>query len=58
MWHDILMANADQVDAVLDRFLAALDTLRQHIARRDTDGLAAFLSDARAARVAWNGPSV
>jgi prephenate dehydrogenase len=56
MWRDILMANADQVDAVLDRFLAALDTLRQHIARRDVDHLEAFLGDARAARLAWNGP--
>jgi len=57
MWRDILLANGDQVDAVLDRFLAALDTLRQQIARRDVEHLTAFLSAARTARQDWGGPA-
>ena len=53
MWRDIFVANADQVDAAIARFIAVLEELRATIARRDESKLNELLTRARTARRQW-----
>jgi prephenate dehydrogenase len=53
MWRDIFVANADQVDAAIARFIAVLEDLRATIARRDESKLSELLTRAHAARRQW-----
>ena len=53
MWRDIFVANADQIDAALARFVATLGELRTAIARRDETALSTLLERAHAARRQW-----
>ena len=53
MWRDILVANADQVDAAIAHFIAVLEQLRTAIARRDEAQVSALLARAHAARRQW-----
>jgi len=53
MWRDIFVANADQVDAAIARFISVLEDLRVTIARRDESKLSELLARAHAARRQW-----
>ena len=53
MWRDILVANADQVDAAIAHFIAVLEQLRTAIAQRDEAQVSALLARAHAARRQW-----
>jgi prephenate dehydrogenase len=53
MWRDILVANADQVDAAIAHFIAVLEQLRSAIAQRDEAQVSALLARAHAARRQW-----
>lgn len=54
MWTDIFLANAAPVDAVVSRFITALEELRQAIARGDAEKIRHELTRAQAARRRWN----
>jgi prephenate dehydrogenase len=53
MWRDIFVANADQVDTAITRFISVLEDLRATIARRDESKLSEFLARAHSARRQW-----
>jgi prephenate dehydrogenase len=53
MWRDIALANRENLARILGDFTAALESLRQAIARGDGPALDEFLSTAKQRRDAW-----
>jgi prephenate dehydrogenase len=53
MWRDIFVANADQIDVAIARFIGVLEELRAAVAQRDETKLNALLERAHAARRQW-----
>jgi prephenate dehydrogenase len=53
MWQDILLANAELVDAALGRLGAQIESLRAAVRRGDQDAIAEFLTRAARARRQW-----
>lgn len=53
MWRDIFVANADQIDVAIARFIGVLEELRAAVAQRDETRLNALLERAHAARRQW-----
>lgn len=53
MWRDICLANREPLLLELDRYTAALSTLKKALEAEDGEGLEAVFSVARTARQAW-----
>jgi prephenate dehydrogenase len=53
MWRDIFVANADQIDVAIARFIGVLEELRAAVAQRDETKLNVLLERAHAARRQW-----
>ena len=53
LWRDIFVANAEQLDAALSRFVGVLEELRVAIGRRDEALLRTLLERAYTARRQW-----
>jgi prephenate dehydrogenase len=58
MWRDILLANADAVEAVLSRFTGEVERLREAIRRGDEIELTRLITEARALRHGWGSRDV
>jgi prephenate dehydrogenase len=58
MWHDILLANRDEILNQTRQFRASLDRLEQALSQSDGTGLHGLIAQASAARAAWRlGPA-
>jgi prephenate dehydrogenase len=58
MWHDILLANRDEILSQTRQFRASLDTLEQALSHSDSTALHDLIAQASAARAAWRlGPA-
>lgn len=53
MWRDISLANREALREELERYIAALGRLRDHLDARDADALYECFSHARDTRAAW-----
>ena len=58
MWHDILLANRDEILNQTRQFRASLDRLEQALSQSDGTALHGLIAQASAARAAWRlGPA-